>query len=92
MDSWMLLKEEAKRSFKLKNYREACDHYKKALTEIESKFDESNHQLKVEGAEIASNISLMYYKLSKEQNDDSLLHESRIYAKKAISYNPKEIL
>jgi len=34
----------------------------------------------------------MYYKLSKEQNnDESLLHESKIYAKKTITYNPNWI-
>jgi len=86
----MLLKEEGEKFFKLKEYQKACDHYKDALTNIfESKFYESELKLKVEAAKISSNISLMYYKLSKEQNDDSFLHESKIYAKKTIRYNPK---
>jgi len=42
MKSWMLLKEEGEKFFKLKEYQNACDHYKDALTNIfESKFDES---------------------------------------------------
>jgi len=47
------------------------------------------YELNVEAAKITSNISLMYYKLSKEQNNESLLLESKIYAKKTITYNPK---
>jgi len=84
----MLLKKEGEESFKIQDYQKACDRYKEALTEIESIFDESKPELKVEGAKVASNISFMYLKLSKEQNDESLLLESKKYAKKSISHNP----
>jgi len=71
----MMLKGEGEKKIKIKDYQKACDHYKEALAEIESKFDEGDHDLKVEAAKITSNISLMYYKLSKEQNDKSLLND-----------------
>jgi len=91
MNSWMLLKEEAEKFFKSKDYQKACDHYKETLTDIESKLNESKPDLNVEAAKITSNLSLMYLKLSKEQNDKSLLLESKKYAKKTISFNPKWI-
>jgi len=58
------------------------------LTEIESIFDESKPELKVEGAKVASNISFMYLKLSKEGNDETLLQNARKYAMLSISHNP----
>jgi len=91
MDNWKLMKIKGEKFFKEKDYQKACHNYNEALTDIESKFDESKPELKVEAAKITSNISLMYFKLSKERNDGSLLHESETYAKKTINYNPKWI-
>jgi len=87
----MVLKKKGESSFKLKDYETACNCYKEALADVEKKFNESKPDLKMEASKISSNVSLMYFKLSKELNDESFLNESKSYAKTTIKYNPKWI-